>query len=485
VVVSSHVSTPKGRKKASQPLSQPDVPDWVDEPGVESLTNDQFNFLISNPESAPGILKILREKGNLPPHFPPSSPSRAPAPMVSSQAGPPASGRSLFDQFERSPPSQSLIFSTIESSILGKRPQPPSPGPATSLHTNSPARMQVQPPSPPAPVAPVVNWDNYFNNLENALSALRIDHEHTPRYLGTMVTGLQTLLHDKRVLSLRIDGGFSIADMLDALPRSSSVAGPTPTPVPGIGFTKPVPKPHVKRVQINPPSPPAPPKPSAPAKADRAPVALDKRPPPSEAPAVSRSAPKRPRRQGKFTTHGPSRKGLVITAPPAVGLLAVHFTPEIINDLNHKLAKDLKVKDLLITATFDQNDSVFLDTTRVPTSSETAFVLKHVRSRITIPEGEKPIATTPQYSTSYLKIVDIPSPILKIRIGSNPQSLCLNRAWWPRLSARPFRTSSLTCRASCAVLLTPTHALHGSTSMIRSQGLLQRSSWANLSISPA
>jgi hypothetical protein len=172
--------------------------------------------------------------------------------------------------------------------------------------------MQVNPPSPPTPIVPVVNWDNYFNNLENALSALRIDHEHTPRYLGTMLTGLQTLLRDERVLSLNVDGGFTIADMLDALPRSSSKATPTLTPVPGIGSSKPVPKPHVKRVRINPPSPPAPPKPSAPAKADRAPVALDRRPPPSEAPAVSRSAPKRPsQRQGKFTTHGPSRKGLL------------------------------------------------------------------------------------------------------------------------------------------------------------------------------
>jgi hypothetical protein len=55
----------------------------------------------------------------------------------------------------------------------------------------------------------------------------------------------------------------------------------------------------------------------------------------------------------------------------------------------------------------DQNGSVFLDTICIPTTSETAFVLKHVRSRITIPEGEKPIITTPQYLTSYLKIVDI------------------------------------------------------------------------------
>jgi hypothetical protein len=281
---------PKGKKKASQPLSQPDVPDWVDEPGVESLTNDQFNFLISHPKSAPGILKLLREKGNLPPYFPPSSPSRAPAPMVSSQAEPPASRRSLFDQFERSPLPQSSIFGTIEGSILGKRPQPPSPGPAASMQTDSPTRVQVPPPDS-ALVAPVVDWGNYFNNLENALSALRIDHEHTPRYLGTMLTGLQTLLRDECVLSLWIDSGFTIADLLDALPRSGRVASAIPTPGPG---NTPVPKPHVKRVRINLPQPPTVPKTSAPAKADSAPPALDKRPPPSEAPAVSRIAPKRP-----------------------------------------------------------------------------------------------------------------------------------------------------------------------------------------------
>jgi hypothetical protein len=122
----------------------------------------------------------------------------------------------------------------------------------------------------------------------------KIDHKHTPHYLGTMLTGLQTLLRDEQVLSPQLNGGFTIADMLDALPCSSSKATPTPTPVPGIGSSKPVPKPHVKRVRINPPSPPALPKPSAPVKADCAPVALDRRPPPSEAPTVSCSAPKHP-----------------------------------------------------------------------------------------------------------------------------------------------------------------------------------------------
>jgi hypothetical protein len=381
---------PKGKKKAYKPLSQPVLPDWVDEPGIEMLGQSQIDFLLENPESAQGVLKLLQEKGNLPPLS-----SGTPHDDLDDDFG-------IVDD-------RPSIFQQIEGSILGEQPQPPSPGPATSLHTDSPAHMQVNPPSPPAPIVPVVNWDNYFNNLENALSALKIEHEHTLRYLGTMLTGLQTLLHDEHVLSLCINGGFTIADMLDALPRSANKATPTPIPGPGIGFTKPMPKLHAKRVRINLPSPPALPKPSAPAKADHAPVALDKRPPPLEAPAVSRSAPKRPsRQQGKFTSHGPSRKGLVITAPQAIGLLVVHFTPEIVNNLNNKLAKDLKIKDLLITTAFDQNGSVFLGTTRVPTTSETAFVLKHVRSRITVPEGKKPIVTTPQYSTSYLKIIDIP-----------------------------------------------------------------------------
>jgi len=387
-------------RKGKKPVKTPAVVyDWMGDPGLAQLSEEQLNFLYENGNSAPLIIHQLRAKGTI--TIPNPSEAGLSSSMGSSIPAPTAHDNDDSDW--------DAAVSQIETSILGKRSQPPSPGPAASLHTDSPARMQVNPPSPPAPIVPVVNWDNYFNNLENALSALRIDHEHTPRYLGTMLTGLQTLLRDERVLSLNVDGGFTIADMLDALPRSSSKATPTPTLVPGIGSSKPVPKPHVKRVRINPPLPPAPPKLSAPAKADRAPVALDKWPPPSEAPTVSRFAPKRSsRRQRKFTTHGPSRKGLVITAPLAVGLLAVHFTPEIVNDLNHKLAKDLKIKDLLITAAFDQNGSVFLDTTRVPTTSEMAFVLKHVRARISTPEGEKPIITTPQYSMSYLKIVDIP-----------------------------------------------------------------------------
>jgi hypothetical protein len=220
------------------PLSQPVVHGWQDQ-DLSDLSESQIAFLAANPEvdAASVIATVCRNR------------AAASASAVEPSAQRPSLWSTVNESSDDNTPSSPSIFDKlIKGSVLGKRPQPPSPGPATSLHTDSPARMQVQPPSPPAPVAPVVNWDNYFNNLENALSALRIDHEHTPSYLGTMLTGLQTLLHDERVLSLRINGGFSIADMLDALPRSSSVAGPTPTPVPGIGSTKPVPKPHVKRV---------------------------------------------------------------------------------------------------------------------------------------------------------------------------------------------------------------------------------------------
>jgi hypothetical protein len=99
---------------------------------------------------------------------------------------------------------------------------------------------------------------------------------------------------------------------------------------------------------------------------------------------------------------------------------AARFKPEFINKLNTLLENDLKVSDLLITAAFNHGPAVFLDTTRVPTTSETAFVLKHVRNHFTIPEGSKPITTTVPKSTSYLKIVDIPITEPKSKVWLQP-----------------------------------------------------------------
>jgi hypothetical protein len=187
-------------RKGKKPVKTPAVIyDWMGDPGLAQLSESQLNFLYENGQTAPLIIRELRNKGTI--TIPNPSEAGLSSSMGSSIPAPIAHDDDDSDW--------DAAASQIEASILGKRSQPPSPGPATSLHTDSPARMQVNPPSPPAPIVPVVNWDNYFNNLENTLSALRIDHEHTPRYLGTMLTGLQTLLRER-------------TSLLDLLPLPSS-----------------------------------------------------------------------------------------------------------------------------------------------------------------------------------------------------------------------------------------------------------------------
>jgi hypothetical protein len=223
-----------------------------------------------------------------------------------------------------------------------------------------------------------------------------------------MLTGLQSLLRNEKVLSLQVDGGFTVANLLDSLPRTSPAA--LTRPAWASDSVRPIPKPHVKWTKVNPPVPPPPSKESAPAKAAVAPPALDKRPPPLEAPAVSRSAPaKRPsRRQGKHTIHGPSRRGIIITLPEKMYIWVARFHSVFLNKLNVLLDKDLKVSDLLISAASDMGPSIFLTTTRVPNAAETAFVLKHVRKHFELPEGSKPITVTLPTSTSYHNIFYIP-----------------------------------------------------------------------------
>jgi hypothetical protein len=65
----------------------------------------------------------------------------------------------------------------------------------------------------PAP-SQSVDWEAYFRSFETALAALKIDHAETPRFLGTMLTGLQSLLRDKKVLSLKVDGGFTVTNLI-------------------------------------------------------------------------------------------------------------------------------------------------------------------------------------------------------------------------------------------------------------------------------
>jgi len=412
---------PPKRSKAP-PKSAAVVEGWRDQ-DVSDLTESQIAFLATNPDvDAASVIATIRKK-------------RAPAPVA-----PPAAHESDDEwgaetsQMATGPdfPARS-VDPVIESSILGKRPQPLSPAPSATLQTSSPARVgglfdNIPKPTSasslfgramasPAP-SQLVDWEAYFCSFKTALVALKTDHEENPRFLGTMLTGLQSLLRDKKVLSLKVDGGFTVANLLDSLPRAPVAASSLPAWA--SDAVRPVPKPHVKRTKVGPSNPQ--PKPKEAASAKVAPPILSQRPPPLEAPAVSRAGPaKRPsRRQGKHTVHGPSRRGITITPPGKMILRASSFDPVLLNKINILLDKDLKVSDLHLTASFNAGPSVFIDTTRVPTTAETAFVLKHVRAHFELPEGAKPITITPPKSTSYLKIVDIPITDPKSKLWLQP-----------------------------------------------------------------
>jgi hypothetical protein len=105
-------------------------------------------------------------------------------------------------------------------------------------------------------------------------------------------------------------------------------------------------------------------------------------------------------------------------------LRASSFNPVLLNKINILLTKDLKVLDLMITASFDSGPSVFLDTTRVPSAAE------HVRNHFELPEGSKPITSTPSKSTSYLKVVDIPITDPKSKLWLQPTRDLLEASLW-------------------------------------------------------
>ena len=405
--------------KPKRPKAKSDavVPSWADHVNLDELNENQRQFLFANSGSAPAILATLQHKGSITSWNPPRGgpldvrpfgpDSIIPAPNTDWDAD----GGELFDL-----PGSSLDPAQT-TSTLGKRPQPPSPAPSTSLAAGTPPAkagddQDMRSPESPTP-ASAPFWGVYFRNLENALATLDPTHHQSARYLGTMLTGLQKIVRDERYFSLQVDGGFTVADLIDALPhRSSVVQPPHPPRVPETG-PRPTSKPPPKKVKFNPPSPLAK-KASAPASADSAPPILSQRPAPSQAPAVSVRTPhaKTPvrRKQGKHTVHGPSRRGIIISPPRNVRLGAHKFKVEFINKLNNLLLTDLKVDDLLIEHAAEHGISTFLATTRVPTPAECAFVLKHVRAHFVVEgkENSGPITLSTPMSTSYLKIVDVP-----------------------------------------------------------------------------
>jgi hypothetical protein len=203
-------------KHSKPPPKSAAIVEWWRDQDLSDLTEGQIAYLAANPDvDAVSVIAMIRKNraaalAIVPPAAHESSDNKWGAEVSQMATGP---------DF----PSQTVDL-IVESSILGKRPQPPSPAPSATLQTSSPARVgglfsdfKAKPAkrslfddatATPTP-SPAVDWEAYFRSFETALTALKLDHTETPRFMGTMLTGLQSLLRDERVLSLQVDGGFN------------------------------------------------------------------------------------------------------------------------------------------------------------------------------------------------------------------------------------------------------------------------------------
>jgi hypothetical protein len=147
---------------------------------------------------------------------------------------------------------------------------------------------------------------------------------------------------------------------------------------------------------------------AAPPRRDKS-KATDAAPKPAAPPAnllPSSSSRRRRRRKGKHTAHGPSRHGIKLTPPARSSIRAASFTPEILREINSHLKSDVSY-DVVLESSFDLGTGIFLAASTVPSPSDVACALKHVRRLLPV-SGLIPIKADPASSTSYLKVVDVP-----------------------------------------------------------------------------
>jgi hypothetical protein len=85
---------------------------------------------------------------------------------------------------------------------------------------------------------------------------------------------------------------------------------------------------------------------------------------------------------------------------------AVDIMPAMLRDINIHLKDDVS-SDIILEHSMDIKAGIFIAASRVPTSSETACILKHVRRLVTV-SGVMPIQATPVTLTSFLKVIDVP-----------------------------------------------------------------------------
>jgi hypothetical protein len=87
-------------------------------------------------------------------------------------------------------------------------------------------------------------------------------------------------------------------------------------------------------------------------------------------------------------------------------ILAIDITPAMLRDINKHLKDDVS-SDIVLEYSMDIKTGIFIAASRVPTSAETACMLKHARRLLTVP-GVVPIQSAPVTLTSFLKVINIP-----------------------------------------------------------------------------
>jgi hypothetical protein len=97
-----------------------------------------------------------------------------------------------------------------------------------------------------------------------------------------------------------------------------------------------------------------------------------------------------------------------------------------LRDINSHLKSDVS-SDLVLEYSMDVKVGIFISATRIPSASDTACVLKHVRRLVTIP-GVLPIQSAAITSTTYLKVINVPHIPAKPRVWLTTQRAAFTAA---------------------------------------------------------
>jgi hypothetical protein len=108
----------------------------------------------------------------------------------------------------------------------------------------------------------------------------------------------------------------------------------------------------------------------------------------------------------RHTNHGLLRCGVQLTPLAGSAICAIDITLDMLRDINKHLKDDI-TSDLILEFSMDIKVGIFVSAMHVPSASETACVLKHVRCLVTI-LGILPIQSATITSTTYLKVIDVP-----------------------------------------------------------------------------